>query len=205
MRIAQTMNFLAHALLSGPDPALRVGGLIGDFVKGPLPGALPAPIAAGVALHRRIDGYADAHPAFRRSCARIGSSRRRFAGVMVDMFYDHFLARHWTSFSDEALDAFAAASYRLLADHGHLLSEDNRAMVAAMRRHDWLVSYRSAETIGYALDRMSLRLRRQPNALPGALEELRGAYTQFEADFFEFFPEAQAFFAARVVRETAEA
>ncbi|HUW36821.1 MAG TPA: ACP phosphodiesterase [Rhodocyclaceae bacterium] len=190
------MNFLAHALLSGPDPALRVGGLIGDFVKGPLPGALPARIAAGVALHRRIDGYADAHPAFRRSCARVGPSRRRFAGVMVDMFYDHFLARHWASFSDETLAAFAAASYGLLSDHGHLLSADHRAMVAAMRRHDWLVSYRSAEIVGYALDRMSLRLRRQPNALPGALEELRGSYPQFEADFLEFFPDAQAFSAA---------
>jgi len=69
---------------------------------------------------------------------------------MVDMFYDHFLARHWARFSDEALDAFAAASYGLLSDHDHLLSEDHRAMVAAMRKHDWLVSYRSAETIGYA-------------------------------------------------------
>ncbi|OIQ97631.1 acyl carrier protein phosphodiesterase [mine drainage metagenome] len=190
------MNFLAHALLSGPDPALRLGGLIGDFIKGPLPGALPANIAAGVALHRRIDGCAGAHPAFRRSCARVGPSRRRFAGVMVDMFYDHFLARHWTSFSDETLAAFAAASYRLLSDHGHLLSESNRAMVAAMRRHDWLVSYRSAKTVGYALDRMALRLRRQPNALPGALEELHGAYAQFEADFLAFFPDALAFSAA---------
>ncbi len=190
------MNFLAHALLAGPDPGMRVGGLMGDFVKGALPGALPLPIAAGVALHRRIDGYADAHPAFRRSCARVGAQRRRYAGVMVDMFYDHFLASHWTCFCDEALHEFAAASYRLLHEHDHLLSDRHREMAAAMRRHDWLTSYRSAETIGYALDRMSQRLRRQPNALPGALEELRGSYAQFEGDFFEFFPDAQAFAAA---------
>lgn len=190
------MNFLAHALLAGPDHALRVGGLMGDFIKGPLPGTLPLPIAAGVVLHRRIDGFADSHPAFRRSCARVGPLRRRFAGVMTDMFYDHFLARHWAHFSDEPLDAFAAASYGLLSEHGHLLSDSHREMAAAMCKHDWLTSYRSAETIGYALDRMSLRLRRQPNALPGALEELHGAYAQFESDFFEFFPDAQIFAAA---------
>lgn len=187
------MNFLAHALLAGPNPELRVGGLMGDFIKGTLPGRLPLPIAAGVVLHRRIDGFADAHPAFRRSCARVGLLRRRYAGVMVDMFYDHFLANHWARFSDEPLDAFAAASYRLLSEHDHLLSDGHRETAAAMRTHDWLTSYRSAETIGYALDRMSQRLRRQPNALPGALEELRGAYAQFEGDFFEFFPDAQAF------------
>ena len=102
------MNFLAHALLADPDTALRVGGLMGDFIRGPLPSRLPVQIAAGVELNRRIDGFADAHPAFRRSCARVGLLRRHFAGVMVDMFYDHFLANHWARFSDEPLDAFAA-------------------------------------------------------------------------------------------------
>jgi len=103
------MNFLAHAVLAGPDTALRVGGLMGDFIRGPLPGRLPLQIAAGVELHRRIDGFTDAHPAFRRSCARVGPLRRHCAGVMVDMFCDHFLASHWARFSDEPLDAFAAA------------------------------------------------------------------------------------------------
>jgi len=190
------MNFLAHALLAGSDHELRVGGLMGDFIKGPLPGSLPSSVAAGVALHRRIDGFADAHSAFRRSCSRVGPQRRRYAGVMVDMFYDHFLANHWAKFSDEPLDAFVATSYRLLSEHDHLLSDRHREMATAMRTNDWLSSYRSEKTIGYALDRMSLRLRRQPNALLGALEELSGAYAQFESDFLEFFPDAQAFSAA---------
>ena len=170
------MNYLAHALLAGPDPALRVGGLIGDFIKGGLPGGLPLPIAAGVALHRRIDTFADAHLAFRRSRARVSPERRRYAGVLVDMFYDHFLALHWARFSDEALEDFSAASYGLLAAHAHLLSDDYREVVAAMRAQDWLTSYRSAEAVGHALDRMSQRrLRRQPNTLTGALAELQGA------------------------------
>ncbi len=169
---------------------------MGDFIKGPLPGSLPSSVAAGVALHRRIDGFADAHSVFRRSCSRVGAQRRRFAGVMVDMFYDHFLANHWAKFSDEPFASFVATSYQLLSEHDHLLSAHHLEMVTAMRTKDWLSSYRSAETIGYALDRMSLRLRRQPNALLGALEELNSAYTQFEGDFLEFFPDAQKFSAA---------
>ena len=89
------MKFLGHCLLAGADPGLRIGGLTGDFFKGPLLGHRPAQIAAGVALHRRIDSFADTHPAYRRSRARVGSGRQRFAGVMIDMFYDHFLAAHW--------------------------------------------------------------------------------------------------------------
>lgn len=191
------MNYLAHALLAGPDPAWRVGGLIGDFVKGELPGGLPLPIAAGVLLHRRIDSFADAHPAFRRSRARVSDERRRYAGVLVDMFYDHFLARHWARFSAEELAAFSAASYRLLAAHDRLLPEAQREVVAAMAAQDWLTSYRSAAAVGRALDRMSQRrLRRQPNPLLGALAELEGAYGEFEGDFLDFFPDALAFASA---------
>ena len=101
------MNFLGHCLLAGADPGLRIGGLTGDFFKGRLPGHLPAQIAAEVALHRLIDSFADSHPAYRRS--RVGSGRRRFADGMIDMFYDHVLAAHWGRFSDESLEAFAAA------------------------------------------------------------------------------------------------
>ena len=103
------MNYLAHALLAGDHPADRIGGVIGDFVKGPLdplPAGLGPGLAAGVMLHRRIDSFADTHPAFLRSRGRVSAARRRVAGVMVDMFYDHFLARHWAHFSDQALGDF---------------------------------------------------------------------------------------------------
>lgn len=89
------MNFLAHTVLAGIDEADRIGGLLGDFIKGPLPAGLPPALASGVALHRAIDGYADRHPAFLASRARISSRRRRVAGVLVDLFYDHLLARDW--------------------------------------------------------------------------------------------------------------
>jgi acyl carrier protein phosphodiesterase len=87
------MNFLAHALLAGDSPALVVGGVVGDWIKGPLPGALPDDLARGVALHRAIDTFAETHPAFCLSRARMSPARRRYAGVLVDIFWDHLLAR----------------------------------------------------------------------------------------------------------------
>jgi len=87
------MNFLAHAVLAGDDPALIVGGVVGDWIKGLLPGALPADLAHGVALHRAIDSHAETHPAFQRSRNRVSPARRRYAGILVDIYYDHLLAR----------------------------------------------------------------------------------------------------------------
>lgn len=189
------MNYLAHALLAGDRPADRLGGLIGDFVKGPLPAGLPPDIAAGVALHRAIDAYADTHSAFRRSRTRVSSERRRVAGIMVDMFYDHFLARHWSVFSDESLEVFAARMYRLMGEHAPLLPPRLAAILPRMRADDWLSAYRSPDAIAAALDRMALRLRR-PNPLAGSGVELVAQYAAFEADFFVFIADARAFAAS---------
>ncbi|NMG77086.1 ACP phosphodiesterase [Aromatoleum diolicum] len=186
------MNFLAHAYLAGDAPADRLGGLIGDFVKGPLPAGLPPDIAAGVRLHRQIDVFADAHPAFLRSRARVSSPRRRVAGVMVDMFYDHFLALHWRRFDAEPLEAFTSAMYRLMAQHDALLPPRLVEILPRMRESNWLCSYRSEDVIEMALDRMALRLRRD-NPLTGSGAELRADYAGFETDFFEFIAAAQAF------------
>lgn len=189
------MNYLAHAWLAGDLPSDRLGGLMGDFVKGPLPAGLPPAVAAGVRLHRQIDVFADAHPAFQRSRARVSPLRRRFGGVMVDMFYDHFLARHWAHFDGAPLEDFTAGMYALMGAHAPLLPPRLAAVLPRMRETDWLASYRSPEAIAIALDRMALRLRRA-NPLAGAGEELGAAYAQFEADFFDFIGDAERFAAA---------
>lgn len=186
------MNFLAHAYLAGESPADRLGGLIGDFVKGPLPAGLPADVAAGVRLHRQIDVFADAHPVFRRSRERVSSARRRVSGVMIDMFYDHFLARHWARFHASPLEQFSAEMYALMGAHGAILPPRLAAILPRMCESDWLGSYRSADVIAMALDRMALRLRRA-NPLTGSGAELGADYAGFEADFFEFIAAAEAF------------
>lgn len=187
------MNFLAHAFLAGSDPADRLGAMLGDFVKGPLPAGLPPALAAGVSLHRRIDGYADAHEAFNRSRSRVSPARRRYAGIMVDMFYDHFLALHWHRFADGPLEDFSAGIYGLMEDNTPLLSDRLKDILGYMKRDDWLVSYRSPASIGLALDRMSRHRLKRENTLLGAVEELQSGYAGFEQDFHAFLPDAQAF------------
>lgn len=189
------MNYLAHALLAGDDPADRLGAMLGDFVKGPLPAGLPDAVAAGVALHRHIDSYADAHAAFRRSRGRVSPARRRYAGIMTDLFYDHFLARHWHAYCGEPLPAFAARVYDLLAQHQPLLPPRLGRLFPAMRAQDWLSSYWEIDAVGAALDGMARHRLRQPNRLAGAVEELHACYEDFEQDFRTFFADARNFVA----------
>lgn len=186
------MNYLAHLCLAPPGDDALLGSLMGDFVKGPLPGSYPPGIAHAMVLHRRIDAFTDAHPRVRLSRERVSGPRRRFAGIMVDLFYDHFLARHWHRYRDEPLDAFTHRVYGLLAEREHTLPPRLREVAARMRETDWLGSYREIGSIHIALDRMSLRLRRE-NRLRGAAEELEAKYDEFDADFRIFFPDVTQF------------
>lgn len=187
------MNFLAHALLGESSAALRIGGLAGDFVKGPLPAGLPPDLSAGVALHRAIDSYSDRHPAFLASRARVSALRRRYSGVLVDMFYDHLLARSWERYSSETLEEFARCTYALAAERLAQLPERFGPVFEAMRGNDWLCAYREAAAIGRALDRMALHRARRPNPLAGAGGELIGGKSAFEQDFHAFFPDVRSF------------
>lgn len=190
------MNFLAHLWLAGDAEGDRLGAVAGDFVKGPLPGTLPADIAAGVALHRAIDSFADRHPAFQSSRTRVRGGHRRFAGVMVDMFYDHFLAARWADYRpDEALDAFAARQYALLAAHRNRLPPRANGVIARMSEGDWLTVYREVDTIVHALDRIAGRLSR-PALFLGCGEVLRDDYAAFAADAEHFLGDARRFAAA---------
>lgn len=196
------MNFLAHLYLSdGSDEGL-LGALMGDFVKGPLVDAYPPGILRGIALHRRIDAFTDSHPVVLRSKQRVSGQRRRYAGIMVDMFYDHFLARDWGDFSDEPLDGFTRKAYGLLAEHADLLPERLRRIAPAMARTDWLGSYAHVESIRTALDRMARRLKRE-NTLPGSADELEGRYPEFEQDFRAFLPEVQRYAQSRAADDLA--
>jgi acyl carrier protein phosphodiesterase len=186
------MNFLAHLLLAGPAEADRLGALMGDFVKGPLPGTLPPDIAAGVRLHRSIDSFADVHPAFRRSRERMSKERRRYAGILVDMFYDHLLARHWLRFHPQPLSEFAQDAYAMLRRHHALLPERLAAITPAMAAHDWLTSYAEMESLTTALVRMAQRLRRE-NSLAGGETELTADYAGFEGDFAAFIGDVLRF------------
>ena len=187
------MNFLAHALLAGDDDADRVGGVLGDFVKGPLPAGLPPALAGGVALHRAIDSYADRHPAFIASRRRISATRRRVGGVLVDLFYDHLLARDWAEHGPGLLADYTARLYACLPAHLDAFPESAREVAQMMRRGDWLTAYRDVAAVGNAIERMAIHRMRRANPLPGGIAEFLADGEGFAADFRQFLPDAQAF------------
>lgn len=188
------MNFLAHALLAGESPALVVGGVVGDWIKGPLPAGLPEDLARGVALHRAIDSFAETHPAFCASRARMSPARRRYAGVLVDIFYDHLLARDWARYRGDGLGSYCALVYRQIADRRHHLPASAHHALELMAREDWLQSYSGLEGIADVLARMSRRAR-QPNPLAGGEADFVAAAEGFERDFRDWLPDAQHFVA----------
>jgi len=186
------VNFLAHAYLARGSDRSILGGLMGDFVKGPLQGRYDVELTRALTLHRRIDSYTDAHDVVRCSRRRVSPARRRFAGILVDMFYDHFLARLWQEYSDVPLEQFTAYVYAVLREHWALLPERLQQVAARMADGDWLASYRSVDAVAAALDRMGGRLTRG-NAILRSGDELLAEYEAFEADFRLFFPDVVRF------------
>ncbi|WP_397451499.1 ACP phosphodiesterase [Pseudomonas sp. NA-150] len=185
------MNYLAHLHLGGQRPAQLLGSLYGDFVKGPLPGRFPAELEAAIQLHRSIDTFTDAHPLIKDAIARFPAPRRRFAGIVLDVFFDHCLARDWAQYAQQPLDEFTAQVYRVLAAEPAL--PERLAMIAPrMAAHDWLGSYREFEILEQVLGGISRRLSR-PEGLAGAMQELQALYQPLSADFAEFYPILQDF------------
>jgi acyl carrier protein phosphodiesterase len=185
------MNYLAHLLLSANTPEIAIGGLLGDFVKGGRDRDYAPAVRTGILLHRDIDRYTDAHAAHRRSRALISPERRRFAGILVDVFYDHFLVRHWASFSSAPLPEFTGAVYADLLRHRSEFPERLQRIVPMMARDDWLGSYGELAAVAAALDGIRRRFGRYPRAaaLAGAVAELETHYVEHERQFLRFFPE----------------
>lgn len=187
------MNFLAHLFLGPQQPEQALGSLLGDFVRGPVHAlALPEGVRQGIWLHRRIDSFTDAHPLVRRSRMRVSNGRRRYAGIMVDMFYDHLLASHWQTFSAQPIEGFTREMYALILQQEAIIPEQAWPTLSRMARYDWLTSYSNLENMHRALDQIALRLTRA-NTLPGSASELELHYAGFESDFLAFMPEVMAF------------
>jgi len=193
------MNYLAHTFLSRATPELLTGGMLGDFVKGRTDGRYSPGVCAGIALHRAIDRYTDDHPLVRASRARISPARRRFAGILVDVFYDHFLARHWRSYSEMSLERFTRHVYGVLWPQRREFPERLQRMLPWMRAEDWLAGYAEIKAVDAALRGMARRSRFADRARPLAdgVHELAAHYATFERQFQEFFPQLERFVADR--------
>jgi acyl carrier protein phosphodiesterase len=186
------MNFLAHLFLADTDEDGILGALLGDFVKGVPEKRFSATVSQGIRLHRRIDSYSDAHPVTGRSRGRISPRRRRFAGIVVDVGYDHFLSRHWQRFSAMDLELFLQRAYAVLDRNYPLLPERLKRILPRMVSENWLGSYVRLQKVGEALDRIAGRLS-CGDRFRGAVAEIEENYKGLEADFLCFFPELVSF------------
>ncbi len=182
------MNYLAHLYLADDDAESLIGSLMGDFVKGRVDEGLPAGIRNGVLLHRRVDSFTDAHPVVLRSKARIRPEFRRYAGILIDMFYDHFLARQWHEYASQPLEHFSQRVNQIFADRLHTFPPRMQHSMAYLISNDLLMSYREVGGIAHALAGIEGRLKR-PSGLRHAAAELHTNYADLLRDFGEFFPE----------------
>ena len=182
------MNYLAHLYLSFGDEQLLVGNYIADAVKGRQINQFPEGIKNGIILHRKIDEFTDNHPVVEQSKSRIRSRYRKYAGVVVDMYYDHFLAVGWLDYADIPLQQFTKNAYRTLFKHYMKMPGKMKRVLPAMAVGHWLASYADVDYIGLALKGISMRTRFD-SGIENGRGELIEYYNELRNDFETFFPE----------------
>jgi acyl carrier protein phosphodiesterase len=182
------MNFLAHIYLSGDNDLMKIGNFMADGIHGKHFDTFPMEIQKGIILHRSIDTFTDAHPIFRQSTKRLHANYHHYSGIIVDIFYDHFLAKNWIDYSDERLDDYSERFYQSLRENHDSLTLKTQKMLPYMVNHNWLLSYQSIESIESVLARMDTRMKYESN-MRFSVVELRTFYSEFESEFTAFFKE----------------
>ena len=182
------MNYLAHIYLSGTNDLLKIGNFMADSIKGHDYEKFDSEIKKGILLHRHIDSFTDMHPIYRQSKHRLHEKYGHYSGVIMDILYDHFLAKNWNSYSDESLKDYADNFYKLLIDSDEILTEKIKSIIPYMIEQNWLVSYASLTGIEKILYQMDYRTKHRVH-MQEAMVELQAFYIDFEDEFFLFFDE----------------
>ncbi len=182
------MNYLAHLFLAKPTPRSRIGNLLGDFRRGLDLDACCPEVRQGIIMHQHIDAFTDRHPIVHQSKQFCLPHQRRFAGIILDVLYDHFLAKHWPEYADISLEDFAIAMYHTLQNHHDLLPLKLQRALPNMVTENWLCSYRELASVQDAIQRISQRFKR-PTSIVAGYAELIQSYTTLESLFQQFFPE----------------
>jgi acyl carrier protein phosphodiesterase len=186
------VNFLAHTYLSGGNEQIIVGNFMGDYVKGKNYMLFPEQVKKGILIHRDIDTFTDMHEVTRRSKQRLASRYHKYAGIIIDIFYDHFLASLWDSYSTLPLSEFVSRTYDLLKRNYKVLPDSIKRWFPTFLENNWMMAYTQVEGIELVLERMSANTS-LPNHSAFAVEVLRKQYSVFMEDFLEFFPEIVEF------------
>ena len=199
------MNYLAHIMLARHSEDAMIGAFLGDFMRPADARHLPQTLQLEMWLHRYIDSYTDTHPEVRAARQLCSPPLRLFARIALDVYFDHFLTRHWSSYCEQSLDAVAKRFYRAIRNRSEQLPLHVQVVISRMYRRDWLRSYRHYQAVERAVQGIGQRLSRKSDHLVAALAELRDHEAEVEQRFLYFFPELIRFSEQRRARIIAEA
>ena len=186
------MNFLAHIYLSFGDDEIAIGNFIADSIRGNKIDHLPQRVQDGVILHREIDTFTDSHRIPKRSSKRLHKNYSHYSRVIVDIYYDHFLAKNWKKYSETPLKVFVNEFYDLLKENYSILPDGVQRMMPYMITDNWLYNYSKMEGIDRVLNDMNRRTKNKSN-MNFAILDLEDHYTEFEKEFTSFFDELIVF------------
>ena len=185
------MNHLAHVLLAGSRPLARVGAMLGDFWRGAPDPSWPPDVEAGVRIHRKIDVYTDSHPVVAEARGLFEPPLRRYAGILLDVHFDHVLARDWPAHAGEPLAELSTGVITQLAAHAEWLPADLNRFAGYMQRHGLFAAYAQRAVIAQVLGGIGARLR-HANPLAAAAPVLWRHADALEQAFARFFPDLRA-------------
>lgn len=193
------MNYLAHIYLSGNNKMVTIGNFIADGIRGKKYKTYPIEVQKGILLHRQIDTFTDAHPTVRQSTKKLHENYGHYSGIIVDILYDHFLAKNWSKYSDVPLEDYAENFYQILTDNIEILPQRILKMIPHLISGNWLLSYATKEGIAKVLDGMNKRTKNQ-SKMNLATKELDLFYDEFEAEFTSFFEELIVFSEEKLIQ-----
>ena len=180
------MNYLAHIYLSRDHELLTIGNFMADHVKGSKYKNYPVELQKGILLHRQIDSFTDTHPLVKVSKRRLDDRYGLYRGIIIDIFYDHFLAKNWTEYSEVPLEIYTQNFYRSLNSHYDVLPEKVKYMSKYLIADDWLLSYSRTKGIQRVLEGMNRRTGGK-SSMDLAIHDLEDHYQDFQDDFTSFF------------------
>ena len=186
------MNFLAHLYLSKENKDIMIGNFIADHIRGNKFTHYPENIQKGILLHREIDTFTDTHKIVRKSKRRLHERYKHYDGIIIDIFYDHFLAINWNSYSQIPLDTYVTSVYKLLQRNYEMLPEKTQEMLPYMIKYNWLYNYQFAKGIQEVLTGMNNRTKGK-SKMNLATEDLLLHYDALQNDFFLFFNDLEEF------------
>jgi len=186
------MNYFAHLVLSQPTLESTVGNLLGDFARGIDQSALDPAVLAGLNNHRAVDRFTDNHIRATGIKQSFSPARRRFAGIALDVYFDHLLMNHWHEFDPRNLDDVIAEFYaRMERGRGLMPGNEMRRVTARIITHDWFGSYRDINSVAEALDRIAIRIR-FPNRFDNIIDDIHQNEDLILELFIDFFPQLKA-------------